>query len=144
MLVRIALGVIALVLFGQLSSADVQDAVNPTSWRCLAPPIEPCFTHRGRLSGQNGIAQIIWLVGTKRIIRVHQTQIPAMLGKYLDMASPDHSDVYGDFEICPLEPDQGGRMRSACVAGAARLVAQDRERSRAPIRLVSTWPKNDK
>jgi hypothetical protein len=87
---------------------------------------------------------MIWLVGTKRIIGVHQTQIPAMLGKYLDMTSPDHSDVYGDFEICPLEPDHEGHMRSACVAGAARLVVQDRERSRPPIRLVSTWPRNDK
>jgi hypothetical protein len=144
MLVRIALCVIALVLFGQLSSANEQDATKATSWRCLAPPIEPCFTHRGRLSGQNGIAYMIWLVGTKRIIGVDQTQIPEMLGKYLDMASADHSDVYGDFEICPLERDQPGRMRAACVAGAARLVVQDRERTRAPIRLVSTWPKNDK
>jgi hypothetical protein len=144
MSVRIAFCVIALVLLAQMSSATGQDATEPTSWRCLTPPIEPCFMHRGRLSGQNGIAHMIWLVGTKRIMAVQETQIPAMLGKYLAMTSPDHSDVYGDFEICPLEPDQAGHMRSACVASAARLVVQDRERSGPLIRLVSTWPKNDK
>ena len=86
---------------------------------------------------------MIWLVGTNRIVGVHETQIPAMLEKYLSMTSPDHTDVYGDFEICALEPDRPGHMRSACVTGAARLVVQDRERSRPPLRLLLTWPKKN-
>src|SRR3954469_9262679 len=105
MLVRFAPSLIALVsLAGMLSAANEQSAPSPTSWRCLAPPLEPCFTHRGRLSAQNGIAYMIWLVGTKRIVAVSDTEIPSTLGKYLDMTSPDHSDIYGDFEICPLGP----------------------------------------
>lgn len=132
-----------LVMAAGLLSAATERPPEPTSWRCLVPPVEPCFTHRGRLSGQNGIAYMIWLVGTKRIVSVYETQIPAALSKYLSMTSPDHGDVYGDFEICPLERDRPGHMRSACIAGATRLVVQDRERTRPPLRLLSTWPKHE-
>ena len=144
-MVRIAASVIALAVLGRVLAAETsQDFTSSTPWRCLAPITEPCFTHRGRLSAQNGISLMIWLVGTNRIVSVQETQIPALLGTYLSMTSPDHSDVYGDFDICPLEPDRSGHMRATCVAGATRLVVQDRERSRPPIRLLSTWPKNYK
>src|SRR3954463_12849813 len=140
MLVRFAPSLLALVsIAGMLSAASEQNTSSPTSWRCLAPPIEPCFTHRGRLSAQNGIAFIIWLVGTKRMVAVSDTEIPAMLGRYLDMTSPDHGDIYGDFEMCPLGPDRPGHMRSACVTSAVNLVVQDRDRSRPAFRLRSTW-----
>jgi len=142
-MVRIAASVIALVLLTGMSAAESGQSGPSNAWQCLVPTTAPCFTRRGRLSGQNGIAHMIWLVGTNRIVGVHATQIPAMLGKYLAMTSPDHSDVYGDFEICPLEPDRPGHMRLACVAGATRLVVQDRERSRPPLRLLSTWPQKD-
>jgi hypothetical protein len=66
-----------------------------------------------------------------------------VLWKYLAMTSADYSDVYGDFEIFPLGPDLPGHMRPGCVAGATRLVVQDRERTRPPLRLLSTWPKKD-
>ena len=143
-MVRIVASVIAFVVLAGMSAAESsQDFTPSTAWRCVAPTTEPCFTHRGRLSGQNGIAYMIWLVGTKRIVGVNQTEIPAMLGKYLSMTSPDHRDVFGDFDICPVEPDRPGHIRLVCVAGATRLVVQDRDRSRPPIRLLSTWPKKD-
>jgi len=128
------------VLAGTSSAYSLQGAARLNSWRCLVPPIEPCFMHRGRLSSQNGIAYMLWLVGSSRIVRVDDTQIPTMLDKHLEMASPNHRDVFGDFEICRLEPDRPGQMRSACIAGAKRLVVQDRGRTRPPIRLLSTWP----
>jgi hypothetical protein len=124
-----------------LPADDEQGFTKATSFRCLAPRTEPCFTHRGRLSGQNGIAFMVWLVGTHRIVAIDRTEIPEMLSKYLSMTSPDQADVYGNFEICPLEPERPGHMRAACVSGASRLVVQDRARSRPPRRLQSTWPK---
>jgi hypothetical protein len=84
---------------------------------------------------------MLWLVGTKRIVAVDNREMPKMLWKYLDMTSPDHSDIYGDYEICPLEPDRPGHMRRVCISGASSLVVQDRGRSRPPLRLLSTWPK---
>ena len=85
---------------------------------------------------------MIWLVGTKRVVAVNKG-MPEMLLKYLDMASPEHSDIYGDYEICPLERDRPGYMRSVCVSSASRLVVQNRDRTRPPIRLLATWPKGN-
>src|SRR5688500_14531624 len=68
---------------------------------CVGKSIEPCFTHRGRLSSQNGIALTIWLIGTTRRVNVSfgNDQILPVLEKYLEMTSLDHSYIYGDFEI---------------------------------------------
>jgi len=110
---------------------------------CSEPAVGPCFSHRGRLSAQNGITHMLWLVGTKRIVAVDNGEMPKVLWRYLDMTSPDHSDIYGDYEICPLEADQPGHMRRVCISGASRLVVQDRDRSRPPVRLLSTWPKTN-
>ena len=56
------------------------------------------------------------------------------------MASPNHSYIYGDFNICPLEPDTPGHMRRVRVIGAEKLVVQDIQGLRPPFRLLSTWP----
>jgi hypothetical protein len=83
MLIRLASSVVALALLAGIVSAQSNqdaDAGRPMSWRCLAPPTEPCFTHRGRLSGQNGIAYMIWLVGTKRIVAVHERRVRQCCG----------------------------------------------------------------
>jgi hypothetical protein len=34
--------------------------------------------------------------------------------------------VYGDFEVCPLEPLKRSRMQSACIAGASHIVLEKR------------------
>lgn len=129
-----------LLVFAAVVHAEQRSKTALTWGHCTRPPVEACFTHRGRLSGQNGVAHMIWLVGTKRIVRVDNTEMTDMVVKYLDMASPVHSDIYGDYEICPLGPDRPGEMRSVCIASASRLVIQDRDRSRKPVRLLSTWP----
>ena len=46
--------------------------------------------------------------------------IPQLVGKYLAMASSDHSYIYGDFDICPLAPDRPGHIRSVCVSDAEK------------------------
>lgn len=111
-----------------------------TDWLCSAKPVEPCFRHRGRLSSQNGIPLVIWLVGTARRVSVNDTEIPSAVERYLSMTSEDHSYIFGDFDICPLEPDNPGHMRGVCVSGAANLVVQNLAGTRPPFRLLSTWP----
>jgi hypothetical protein len=113
-----------------------------STWSCLAKPIEPCVRRHGRLSGQNGIAVKIWLIGTTRMVAVENgvEGLPVALQKYMDMTSVDHSYVFGDFDICPIEPDVPGQIRRACIAGGERLVVQPLAGSRRAFRLVSTWP----
>ena len=131
-----------LLVLLMLTVATIAERMPATasSWRCRARPIEPCFKHRGRLSGQNGIARTIWLVGTTRKVRVENEEVPSFIDKYLDMTSEDHSYIFGIFEVCPVEPDTPGQMRAVCVADAKELVVQNLRTPRPPFRLLSTWP----
>jgi hypothetical protein len=94
------------------------------------------------LSSQNGIALKIWLLGTTRVVALDNDldDLPAIVRKYLEITSPDHSYIYGDFDICPLEPDTPGHLRRVCVVGAEKLVVHNLQGSSPPFRLLSTWP----
>ena len=135
---------IGLVATSLLSAAMQANQPAATAWRYSAKPIEPCVTRHGRLSSQNGTSLKIWLVGSKRVVAVEQDvdDVPSFLRRYLDMTSPDHSYIYGDFEICALEADRPGHMRRVAVASASRLVVQNLRGSRPAFRLLFTWPKS--
>lgn len=110
--------------------------------KCPKPPVEPCSIRHGRFSTQNGITQTIWLVGTTRRLDVENgadTFFPAGVLKYLEMTSPNHSYVFGDFTVCPLEPERPGFMRTVCVADAKNLVVQNHMNLWPPFRVQSTW-----
>lgn len=110
-------------------------------WNCLAKPIEPCVKRHGRLSSQNGIALKMWLIGTTRMLALDNEfeGLPPLVRRYLDMTSQDHSYIFGDFDICPLEPDTPRRIRRVCVIGGEKLVVQPLAGSRPSFRLLSTW-----
>ncbi len=136
-------GAISLGLWLATSTAGAGAA----SWQCRAQAVESCFRHRGRLSSQNGIALKIWLIGTTRVVGLEngvEELPPPVVRKYLDMTSSDHSYIYGDFDICPLESDKPGHLRRVCVAGMEKLVVQNLRGSRPPFRLLSTWPADDR
>jgi hypothetical protein len=118
------------------------DAAGAAPWQCGSRPQAPCFKHRGRLSSQNGIGLKIWLIGTTRVVGLENTfeGIPSLVLKYLEMTSSNHSYIYGDFDICPMEPDTPGHLRRVCVVGAEHLVVRNLRGSRPPFRLLSTWP----
>lgn len=120
----------------------VSPGVEAAAWECRRQPVAPCFKHHGRLSSQNGIALMIWLIGTTRIVGLENQveDLPPLVSKYLELTSPNHSYIYGDFELCPLEPDQPGHMRQVFIIGAEKLVVQNIRAVRPPFRLLSTWP----
>jgi hypothetical protein len=109
---------------------------------CRRLPVEPCVVRHGRFSTQNGIAQILWLIGTTRRVDVTNELtdfLPSGARKYIELTSPDHSYIFGDFTICPIEPDVAGRIRDVCVTAAKNLVVQRVDGSRPPFRIRSTW-----
>jgi hypothetical protein len=111
--------------------------------RCEQAAVEPCLIKHGRFSTQNGIARTIWLIGTTRRVSVTNDLadfLPAQVLRYTELTSPDHSYIFGDFTICPIERDQPGHMRSVCVTAASNLVVQSVNNSRPPFRVRSTWP----
>ena len=111
-----------------VSVAAGSQGTPPTRWQCPIQPIEPCVKQHGRLSSQNGMALKIWLIGTKRVVGLDNDvdRLPAPLGKYLDMTSPDHSYIYGDFEICPTEPVTPGHLRRRIGLSGDELIRSPR------------------
>jgi hypothetical protein len=114
------------------------------SAQSAAPLTFPCFKHHGRLmGGLNGITTRLWLIGTNRVLAVDGgVTLPGDGNKYFDPTGPDFGWIYGDFEICPVEPDVPGQARRVEVNGFEKLVVQPlKDLSRPPFRVLSTWPK---
>jgi len=128
-----------------VSALAVVPLTGQQSWTCPAPPVAPCVKRHGRLSSQNGIALMLWLIGTKRVVAVNNDAdaLPSEIRKYLYMTSEDHSYIFGDFLVCPLEPDTPGKMRQACLVGAEKLVVKPLRRPGPSFRIESTWPPRD-
>jgi hypothetical protein len=125
----------------------VMNAAGAASPQTAAKPAFPCFKHHGRLmGGLNGITTRLWLTGTNRVLAVDGgVDLPGDANKYFDPTTPDFSVIYGDFEICPVEPDVPGAARRVEVTGVEKLVVQNlKDSSRPAVKLLSTWPKQDK
>src|SRR5262245_14853057 len=133
------MGLLALIAAVLISSAFVQSQASQEAFTCEQPPVAPCFRHHGRLSTQNGIAIKLWLIGTTRMVGVGRINLPHVANRYLEMTSSDHSYIYGDFEVCPLEHDRPGKLRRVCVTRAENLVVQKFVDPSRPFRLLSTW-----
>jgi hypothetical protein len=89
-----------------------------------------------------GTPLAIWVIGTTRRLRVDNNEddfLPTGISQYLEITSQNHSYIYGDFTICPIEPDRPGYMRSVCVSDAQNLVVQSVTNTRPPFRMLSTW-----
>lgn len=129
----LSIGLVLWLSFGHVAAAQ-------TAWKCEGIPVESCAKRHGRLSSQNGIGHKIWLIGTRRMVAVANTSMPSIVEKYLEITSDDHSYIFGDFEVCFLEPDVPGHIRLGCVRGAEKLVVQPLRRQEPPFRLLSTWP----
>ena len=135
--VIVLVGLLAVALCLSISSREVSAATSQSRTQ----PVEPCFKHHGRMQSRNGVALAIWLIGTTRIVAVDNdyTELPPLVQKYLEITSPNHSYIYGDFDICPLEVDIPGHMRRVRVAGGEKLVVQNLRTDRPPFRLLITW-----
>jgi hypothetical protein len=86
------------------------------------------FKVHGRARVVNGPGLIIWHIGTSRILGVEgeEENIPDNLSKALHKGSDVYgTDVFGDFEVCPLTKSKPGEMQWVCVESASRLVIRE-------------------
>lgn len=104
--------------------------------RCKTPEIAAsCSWVHGRLSFYNGNPSYrLWKIGTHRMIGIysgpsvnghnfHESDVSPDLPANVEQALKSLStDVFGDFEICPLEAEQPGVMQAACIESAKNLV----------------------
>jgi len=88
----------------------------------------------GRLFVGNGTPSVrIVRIGTTRILGVLDRQsqpegdevVPSSVDVLLN-PDPFFIDVYGDYEVCPFDRTQFGRMQMVCIESASHLIAQHR------------------
>jgi hypothetical protein len=118
---------------------------------CKTPEIAAsCYWTHGRLSLYNGNPSLrLWQVGTKRILGIYSgphserydpldnehPELPANLDRAYDaeykrrLALKDRDaglpePSFGDFEVCPLEPEHPGRMQSVCIEAVKHIFIQ--------------------
>jgi hypothetical protein len=93
-----------------------------------------CYWAHGRLAAYNGTPTMrLWKIGTTRILAVHsgpgfkrggteENENPEMPENIERAMKPFENVVFADYEICPLEPDNRGRMQDVCIESAKNVV----------------------
>jgi len=122
------------LLMGPLcaASADEQPGT-PAEKPCNQHPqlAGACYVVRGRMGFYNGTPSVrIWRVGTKRILGVSEgryrmegyANIPQAVVRQL---SWDHW-LFGDFTVCPFQPERPEAMRLVCVQGVTNTSVRPR------------------
>jgi len=105
---------------------------------CKTPELaSSCFHIHARLNAGNGTPAVrLWGVGTHHIYGIYSNtygfehdvltldnEAPELPRTVLRLLPATGGwTVYGDFEVCPLEPHVEGHMQAACIAGAAHVV----------------------
>jgi hypothetical protein len=109
-----------------------------------------CYWTRGRLNFYNGVPSYrIWKVGTKRILGVYSgpqaeridpldnehPEFPANLQRVFESETERNEDkkqfapyligpAFGDYEVCPLEPEVPGEMQDVCIESAKNIFVE--------------------
>jgi hypothetical protein len=97
-----------------------------------------CYWTHGRLQEYEGTpAYRLWKIGTHHLFGIYSgastwrrnrfaidnedTEFPPNVRKLIRSGSVQ---VFGDFEVCPLEPERSGFMQAACIQSAKKLFLQ--------------------
>lgn len=116
-----------------VASQPVQSSGAASSW-CRANParVGQCGAVHGRLSAANGTPTWrIWVIGTHHVLGVsgrsaqdseEGTMLPANVRGAFGSNVFD-TQLFADFDICPLERARPGHMQRVCVTSAHHLRA---------------------
>jgi hypothetical protein len=108
-------------------AASAQEA----SCRLSARRVGACFTVHGRLYFSVTSPEIrIWRVGTHRVLGIlapdgnDQGVLSEAMLERLWGGRDRPGQIWGDYEVCPLSPDQPAKMQMACIADATKLFVE--------------------
>lgn len=139
---------IALILLCTVPAGDAQDFQRKIP--CKTPAIaESCYWTHGRLTFCCGTPAVrVWKIGTRRVLGVFSgpKAYSAANGEILDgdnenpglpetvkkvvsrfRAQPGNDflpAIYGEFEVCPLEPEKPKTMQAVCIEAARDMTAK--------------------
>ena len=118
-----------------LSASGSPESASRRKIDCKTPANEAmCYWTRGRLSLYNGNPSYrLWKIGTHRILGIYSG--PGFEKRYSqDTENPElpinverafrtpYTQIFGDFEVCPLEAEVAGTMQAACIESAKNIV----------------------
>jgi hypothetical protein len=125
--------------FALILSTTASGAQRYRQQPCKTPDIATsCFRTHARLSAGNGTPAVrLWPIGSHHLYGIYSNRYGMIHdSSTLDNEGPKLPDLvlkhishqggwrmYGDFEVCPLEPPKQGHMQAACIAGASNVVA---------------------
>ena len=128
--------VLTLALAFALSVSCAPDPQAKREITCKTPTNEaPCYWIHGRLEVANGNPTIrVWKIGTHRILGILsgpgslkrnpndgvEAKLPPNVDRALSKSA--YGGIFGDFEVCPLEPEVAGTMQTACIESAKNIV----------------------
>jgi hypothetical protein len=128
---------LTIVIAAALSSIGAPQVKTNRKVVCKTPNVAAkCYWTHGRLSLYNGNPSYrLWRVGTHRILGIYSG--PGFEKRYqLDSENPElprnverafktpYSQIFADFEVCPLEPEVARTMQSACIESAKNIVVE--------------------
>jgi hypothetical protein len=93
-----------------------------------------CVWVHGRLRYGNGTPALrLWHIGTHHAFGVLSgasaadpldNEHPELPRNVQAKLVPFETEVFGDFEVCPIEPEIPGAMQMACIESGKNLIAQ--------------------
>jgi hypothetical protein len=96
-----------------------------------------CYWTHGRLQLHNGTPSFRLLkIGTNRLLGVYSgpsvdrvnsldNENPEFPTNVQKSFRPFQNRIFGDFEVCPLEPERSGVMQAVCIEAAKNIVVED-------------------
>jgi hypothetical protein len=124
---------IRLILLGLLLIAQLAESA-PITTSCATDSrlVAPCFAVHGRLNSWNGTPTYrIWVLGTKRVLGVSEGRFGPngyeLLPREIPQPTSFDTEYFGDFTVCPFEPEQPKKMRLVCVSAVNHLRIVDRK-----------------
>ena len=135
---RLASAAVAVLLFALWTQA-VPRSSPKRRIPCKTPEnATSCRWTHGRLQEYEGTpAYRLWKIGTHHLFGIYSgpsawrgnplvldnehPELPANLGALIHSGPVQ---VFGDFELCPLEPERSGFMQAACIDSAKNLFVQ--------------------
>lgn len=126
-----------MVASGCVFASAIPQRVPKRKIECKIPSnAATCYWTHGRLSLYNGTPTYrLWKIGTHRMLAIHSG--PGFkLGDDQENENPEtpsnvdhafktpYSQIYADFEVCPLEPEVAGHMQRVCIESAKNIVVE--------------------
>jgi len=132
---RYALAAAALLLLATLTQA-VPQSPPKRKIPCKTPEnAATCYWTRGRLEEYEGTpAYRLWRIGTSHLLGIYSgpslwrgnrlaidNEDPEFPPNIRKLIQSGLVQVFGTFEVCPLEPERPGSMQAACIESAKNL-----------------------